>query len=215
MALPEAETARPAALPRPPQRKEESDMSDLEAPLLSDGTTTWTSKQETYRVLAMIENRALGRMKDGDSKERVLDGIRKPKCKNCGSVTSYVVENVTKIEHGDRKPDYMPTKAFVGFLINQMQMCVYLDEKETLHYIPVTHCHKCAGSKDGFHDGKFEPERRLETLARLDTAALTFTEKQEYRTAYERSYDKGRQARREWDEENPRKKSRKRYQENH
>ncbi len=183
--------------------------------LLSDGTTTWTGKQETFRVLTMIENRALGRMKDGDSKERVLDGIRKPKCKSCGSVTSYVVENVTKIEHEDRKPDYMPIKPFVGLLMNEMQMCVYLNEDKTALYIPVTLCHKCSGSKDGFQDGKFWPERRLETLARLDTASLTFSEKQEYRTAYERSYDKGRQARREWDEENPRKKSRKRYQENH
>jgi len=183
--------------------------------LLSDGTTTWTGKQETFRVLTMIENRALGRMKDGDSKERVLDGIRRPKCKSCASVTSYVVENVTTVKHEDRKPEYRPTKPFVGLLLNQTQMCVYLDEKKTMLYIPVTLCHKCAGSEDGFHNGKFSPELRLETLARLDTSALTFTEKQEYRTAYERSYDKGRQARREWDEENPRKKSRKRYQENH
>ena len=215
MALPEPTAERPEALPCSPQGKEKGDMSDLETPLLSDGTTTWTGKQETFRVLTMIENRALGRMKDGDSKERVLDGIRKPKCKSCSSVTSYVVENVTTIKHEDRKPCYMPVKLFVGFLMNQMQMCVYLDEKKTMLYIPVTLCHKCAGSKDGYHDGKFEPERRLETLARLDTAALTHTEKQEYRTAYEKSYDKGRQARREWDEENPPKKSRKRYQENH
>ncbi len=180
---------------------------------LSDGTTTWTGKQETFRVLTMIENRALGRMKDGDSKERVLGGIRKPKCKSCASATSYVVENVTTVKHEDRKPEYRPTKPFVGLLLNQAQMCVYLDEKKTMLYIPVTLCHKCAGSKDGFHDGKFSPELRLETLARLDTAALAFTEKQEYRTAYERSYDKGRQARREWDEENPRKKGRRRYQE--
>jgi len=187
---------------------------EKEPDILTDGTTRWTGTQETFRVLSMIETRMLGRMKDGDSQKRVLNGIQQPKCKSCGGATSYIVESVARIGHQDKSPDYRPAKDFVGLLLNTSKACVYLNEEKTAIYIPVTLCQKCSGSKDGFHDGKFEPHRKTHTLNRLETAALTHPEKQQYRQAYEISFDKGQRVRTVWNEENPKKRGRKRYVEN-
>lgn len=188
--------------------------AEQEPAILTDGTTHWTGRQETFRVVGMIETRMLGRMKDGDSTKRVLNGIQQPKCKTCGCGTSYILEPVAKVGHKHRKTDYRPAKAFVGLLLNTSKACVYLNEEKTAIYIPVTLCHKCSGSKDGYHDGKFEPHRKSETLDRLDTASLTYSEKQQYREGYEISFDKGQRVRAVWDEENPKKRGRGRYMEN-
>ena len=214
MALPEPTAERPEALPRSPEGMEKTmTIPEQEPAILTDGTTHWTGKQETFRVLSMIETRMLGRMKDGDSNKRVLDGIQKPQCKICGCATSYILEPVVEIKHEFRKSDYRPVKALVGLLLNTSKACVYLNEEKTAIYIPVTLCHKCSGSKDGYHDGKFEPHRKSETLDRLDTASLTHSEKQQYREGYEISFKKGQQKREEWDEENPKKRGRRRYME--
>jgi len=183
--------------------------------LISDGKTTWTGKQETFRVLNEVENKVLKRLKTGEDSKRALRGIQKPQCKSCSQATCYIVEDVSKLKCKGEAPQYKPTKPYVGFIINQSQACVYLDPDETLLYMPVTFCHKCAGSKDGYHDGKYWPGRREETLNRLDTAALTNEEKQQYRLEYDKSFTKGVEVRQAWEEENPKKKGQGRYREKH